>query len=177
MLIPVRSARSCMDMRIQVTPTDLRSKNAKRVQVARMTYLLPPDLPQLPGGLADRSPRALEQELRDAGLSHVVADDDKVRVVADHQGNRHLYCHCTEGTTGPELTITDDLLSFAGILPIDDDVARLVPLMKFVPPPLCLLRGAERVPPASRACTTVAPCARSGTRASFPSCSAAAPLP
>ena len=133
-------------MRIRMTSADLRSENARRVGILQQTYLLPPDLPQLPGGLAGRSPAALERELRDAGLSYVVADDEVVRVVADHRGNRHLYCHRAETAAGPELTITDDLLSFAGVLPIDDDVARLVPLMKFVPPPLCLLQGAERVP-------------------------------
>jgi asparagine synthetase B (glutamine-hydrolysing) len=134
-------------MRIWVSPADLRSENAKRVNVLQKAYLLPQDLPQLPGGLAGRSPAALERELRAVGVSHVIADADSVRVVADHRGNRHLYCHRTDAATGPGLTITDDLLSFAGVLPIDDDVARLVPLMKFVPPPLCLVRGAERVPP------------------------------
>jgi len=134
-------------MRIRANPADLWSENARRVEVLRRIYLLPPDLPQLPGGLAGRSPAALERELRDAGLSYVVADDEQLRVVADHRGNRHLYCHRTESAAGPELTITDDLFSFAGVLPIDNDVARLVPLMKFAPPPLSLLQRVERVPP------------------------------
>jgi asparagine synthetase B (glutamine-hydrolysing) len=134
-------------MRIRVTAANLRLENARRVEVAQKSFLLPQDLPPLSGGLAGRSPTTLERELRDAGLSYIVADDNSVRVVADHRGNRHLYCHRAEDAAGPELTITDDLLSFAGVLPIDDDVARLVPLMKFVPPPLCLLEGAERVPP------------------------------
>jgi asparagine synthetase B (glutamine-hydrolysing) len=134
-------------MRIRVTAANLHSENTKRVEVAQKSYLLPEDLPPLPGGLAGRSATALERELRDGGVSYVVADDAGLRIVADHRGNRHLYCHRAESAAGPELMITDDLLSFAGLLPIDDDVARLVPLMKFVPPPLCLLQGAERVPP------------------------------
>ena len=134
-------------MRMRVTPADLHAENARRVDVRDRTYLLPQDPPQLPGGLAGRSPAALEQELCAAGVSYVIVDADGVRVVADHRGNQHLYCHRTESATGPEFTITDDLFSFAGMLPIDDDVARLVPLMKFVPPPLCLAQGAERVLP------------------------------
>lgn len=134
-------------MRIRVTPADLKSENDQRVTLAQRTYLLPRQLPRVASDLAGRSPTALEQELRERAISYVVADDGELRVVADFRGNRHLYCHRTEGATGPELVITDDLLSFVGTLAIDDDVARLVPLMKFVPPTVCLLQGAERVPP------------------------------
>lgn len=134
-------------MHIRVGPADLRAENVKRVEVVRQTYLLPEDLPPLLGGLAGRAPVALDRELRANSASYVIADPDNVRVVADYGGNRHLYCHRTQGASGPELMITDDLLGFAGLLPLDDDVARLVPLMKFVPPPLCLVLGVERVPP------------------------------
>lgn len=134
-------------MRIWVSPTGLRAENVKRVEAVRQTYLLPKDLPPLLSGLAGQAPVALDRELRANSASYVIADPDHVRVVADYGGNRHLYCHRTQSASGPELMITDDLLGFAGLLPLDDDVARLVPLMKFVPPPLCLVLGAERVPP------------------------------
>jgi asparagine synthase (glutamine-hydrolysing) len=136
-----------MSMRIEVTPAGLRSKTARRVEVARRIYLLFSDLPRLTERAAGPSPMPLERDLRDSGVSYVVADDDTLSVVADFRGNQHLYCHWTRGAAGPELTITDDLLSFAGRLAIDDDVARLVPLMKFVPPSVCLLRGLDRVAP------------------------------
>jgi asparagine synthetase B (glutamine-hydrolysing) len=134
-------------MRIRVTPSDLSSENTRQVRVAQRTYLLSRHLPRLANDQGSRSPTALERELRDGGVSYVVVDDDSLRIVADQRGNQHLYCHRSESPTGPELTVTDNLFSFAGMLPIDDDVARLVPLMKYVPPPLCLLQGAERVPP------------------------------
>jgi asparagine synthetase B (glutamine-hydrolysing) len=136
-----------MSMRIGVTPADLRSDAARRVEVARRTYLLFSDLPRLTGDLAGLSATALERDLREGGVSYVVADDDTLSVVADFRGNHHLYCHRPDSASGPELTITDDLLSFAGRLAIDDDVARLVPLMKFVPPSVCLLQGLDRVAP------------------------------
>ena len=134
-------------MRIRVTPSGLSSENTRQVRIAQRIYLLSRDLPQLATDQGSPSPTALERDLRDGGVSYVVADDDSLRIVADQRGNQHLYCHRIERPTGAELTVTDDLFSFAGILPIDDDVAQLVPLMKYVPPPLCLVQGAERVPP------------------------------
>ena len=146
-MIPVRTGGAARACAFESTPADLRSDTARRVEVAQRTYLLPPDAPHLADDLAGRSPTALERDLREGGVSYVVADDDTLGVVADFRGNRHLYCHRPESAAGPELIITDDLLSFAGSLAIDDDVARLVPLMKFVPPSVCLLQGLDRVPP------------------------------
>ena len=88
-------------MRIQVTPADLRSEDARRVQVAQRTYLLARSQLRLADDLAGRSPPALERHLDDGGVSYVVADDSNLRVVADFRGNQHLYCHRTEGAAGP----------------------------------------------------------------------------
>src|SRR5262245_51720958 len=94
-------------MRVRVTAADFRSENAERLDVLQKTYLLPQDVPQPPGGFAGKTPVAFERELRAGGVSHVIIDADGVRVVADHRGSRHLYCHRAEGARGPELTITD----------------------------------------------------------------------
>jgi asparagine synthase (glutamine-hydrolysing) len=75
----------------------------------------------------------------------VAVDADSIRIAADYQGARHLYVRRVAAPL--ELTITDEPMTFAGSLPIDYDVARLVPLMKFVPPPLSIVRGADRLPP------------------------------
>ena len=94
-----------------------------------------PDAPSL----AER-----EQKLREDGRSYVLVDDDRS---ASWPTTRDPSTFMSTGRPPPEITITDDPTTFAGTLPIDHDVARLVPLMKFVPPPLSIVRGAERLPP------------------------------
>jgi asparagine synthase (glutamine-hydrolysing) len=132
-------------MRIRVTLEGLRAEGTRQIGLPPVAVHLS-DAPL--GGqdeLEASSFAKLEQKLREHGRSYVVVDDGSVRVVADYRGSQHLYVH--RASSPPELTITDDPMVFAGCLPIDDDVARLVPLMKFVPPPLSIVRGAERLPP------------------------------
>jgi asparagine synthase (glutamine-hydrolysing) len=132
-------------MRIRVTLEGIRAEGARQIGRPPATIYLS-DAVRLGEHDPDASALAgLEQKLREHGRSYVLVDDDSIRVVADYQGSQHLYVH--RGSAPPELTVSDDPMTFAGLLPIDDDVARLVPLMKFAPPPLSIVRGAERLPP------------------------------
>jgi asparagine synthase (glutamine-hydrolysing) len=132
-------------MRIRVTLEGIRAEGVRQIgRPPAVAYLSDAS----PGGEDDAevsSLAGLERKLRERGQSYVIVDEETIRVVADYKGTQHLYVHRASGP--PELTVTDDPVAFAGLLPIDHDVARLVPLMKFAPPPLSIVRGAERLPP------------------------------
>lgn len=131
-------------MRIRVTLEGLRAEGARQIgRPPAAVYLS--DGPGGESGPDASSLAGLERKLREDGRSYVVVDDDSIRVVADYQGSQHLYVH--RASTPPALIVTDDPIAFAGLLPIDRDVAALVPLMKFAPPPLSIVRGAERLAP------------------------------
>ena len=87
-------------MDLRVTAADLRSEGVQHVAAADRSYLLSRLPPRL-ADAAERAPAALERDLRQAGVSYVVADEAELRVVADYRGNQHLYCRRTEGGTGP----------------------------------------------------------------------------
>jgi asparagine synthase (glutamine-hydrolysing) len=131
-------------MRIRVTLEGIRAEGARQTGRSPVAVYVD-DPPGVQDDPVDSSLAGLEQNLREQCRSYVVVDDDSIRVVADYQGSQHLYVH--RASSPPELTITDNPMTFAGILPIDHEVARLVPLMKFVPPPLSIVRGAERLSP------------------------------
>src|SRR5919106_5322287 len=119
-------------MRIRVTLEGIRAEGVRQIgRPPAVAYLSDAS----PGGEDDAevsSLAGLERKLRERGQSYVIVDEETIRVVADYKGTQHLYVHRASGP--PELTVTDDPVAFAGLLPIDHDVARLVPLMKFAPP-------------------------------------------
>jgi asparagine synthase (glutamine-hydrolysing) len=132
-------------MRIRVTLAGIRAEGTRQIDRPQGAVYLSDRLPGTEHDPDASSPVTLDAELREHGRSYVAVEGDSIRVAADYQGSQHLYVHWTSAPA--ELTITDDPMSFAGILPIDHDVARLVPLMKFAPPPLSIVRGAERLAP------------------------------
>jgi asparagine synthase (glutamine-hydrolysing) len=74
---------------------------------------------------------------------------DRASICADYMGMRHLYVRERIGPE-PVVTITDDPFEFAGELPPDLDVLRVLPALKFAPFPLSCVRGAERIGPGVR---------------------------
>jgi asparagine synthase (glutamine-hydrolysing) len=132
-------------MRIRVTLEGIRAEGARQIGRPPAAVYLSDAGPGGKDARAISSVAGIEQKLRETGRSYVLVDGDSIRVVADYQGSQHLYVH--RASAPPALTIADDPVTFAGLLPIDHDVARLVPLMKFAPPPLSIVRGAERLPP------------------------------
>jgi asparagine synthase (glutamine-hydrolysing) len=132
-------------MRISVTPAGIDVENSRQIGRPPVALYLAEGAVGAKDELDAGSTADLERNLRESGHSYVVVEKGSIRIVADYQGSQHLYVH--RAPAAPELTITDDPLTFAGVLPIDHDIARLVPLMKFVPPTLSIIHGAERLPP------------------------------
>jgi asparagine synthase (glutamine-hydrolysing) len=134
-------------MRIRLTASDMRYEDAHQIKVSRKTFYLPDHISHAKHQLKPSSSDDFERQLQESGVSYVVSDGARIRISADYRGNQHIYVHRAQGSGGAELTITDDLFSFAGILPVDHAVARLVPLMRYVPTPLSIVREAERLAP------------------------------
>jgi asparagine synthase (glutamine-hydrolysing) len=132
-------------MRIRVTPTSVHAEAARQIARSAVTFYVPDGSTGAGETLDALSDAEFERQLRENGRSYLAVDEHSIRIVADYQGAQHLYVR--RMAAPPELAITDDPMTFAGSLPIDHDVAKLVPLMKFAPPPLSIVRGAERLPP------------------------------
>jgi asparagine synthase (glutamine-hydrolysing) len=83
-------------------------------------------------------------------IPYVTVGGDSVTIGSDYIGRHHFYLRQSDDRGIANLIVTDDPFEFGDAAPADLEVLRLVPYMKFAPLPLSVVRGVQRVLPATR---------------------------